>query len=139
MGGSKKAIIRGTDPFSSNSSTTSSNEIIIEPDSSWKIHHSALPLGGKTDNLKSITKPKDAQTTEEFVQYLKQTYYWVDVDNELKRIDSWLDSPKNKSKQEKTKKFIEGWMSRIEKPLEKEAYKPGNALGIYEGPYRSCL
>jgi len=122
----------------SNSSTTSSKEISIESDSSMENHHGDLPQLVKAD-LKSVGKTNYSRTNEEFVQYLKETFDWVDVDHELKQIDKWLESPKNKHKRQKNRKFVENWMSRVEKPMEKEPYKLGNCLGIYEGPHRSCL
>jgi hypothetical protein len=85
-----------------------------------------------------VSRTKDTRTTEEFVEYLKKTYDWVDIDIELKRIDAWLARPANRGRN-KTRRFVENWISRQEKPMQKETYKPGNMLGIYEGPHRSCL
>lgn len=96
-----------------------------------------LPSQREVNNPKS-KKHKDTRTTEEFVEYLKITYDWVDVDIELKRIDAWLARPANRGRN-KTRRFVENWISRQEKPMQKETYKPGNMLGIYEGPHRSCL
>ena len=102
-------------------------------------HPTGFPQGGKTDSVGKKTKfSKDTRTTEEFVEYLKETYDWVDVDRELKKIDAWLEKPVNKGKRHKTRRFVEAWIARSEKPMEKETYK-GNALGIYTGPHRSCL
>lgn len=86
-----------------------------------------------------VNKPKkqikDTRTTEEFIEDLKRIYDYIDVDTELKRIDAWL---LNHPSRQKTRRFVTNWLNRVEKPMQKEKQK-SNALGIYEGPYRSCL
>lgn len=87
------------------------------------------------DNEKRTKVSKDTRTTEEFVEDLKRIYDYIDIDMELKRIDAWL---LNHPDRKKTRRFVTNWLNRVEKPMEKEKYS-GNALGIYQGPYRSCL
>ncbi|MEY4350010.1 MAG: hypothetical protein RL078_52, partial [Bacteroidota bacterium] len=77
-------------------------------------------------------KTKDTRTTEEFVEYLKKTYDWVNIDTELKKIDVWLLSHPDRKK---TRRFVENWLLRKEKPMEKQS---SSMLGIVEG-YRPCL
>lgn len=102
-----------------------------------------IPDSGKSattknyNNEKRTKESKDTQTTEEFVEYLKNTYDWVDIDIELKKIDAWLAKPAN-SHRKKTRRFVENWISRSEKPMEKQQYVPGTMLGINEG-YRPSL
>ena len=97
-----------------------------------------LPSQSEVNNpAKRNPKSRDTRTTEEFVEYLKQTYDWVDVDTELKRIDAWLARPVNKDRK-KTRKFVENWIARSEKPMEKQSYVPGTMLGINQ-PYTPCL
>jgi hypothetical protein len=109
-----------------------------------EIPNAENPDSGKTATTKNYKneqrtkETKDTRTTEEFVEYLKKTYDWVDIDIELKRIDAWLARPANRGRN-KTRRFVENWISRQEKPMQKETYKPGNMLGIYQGSYRSCL
>lgn len=100
--------------------------------------NTAFPESGKPATTKYYNKEqrtkerKDTRTTEEFVEYLKTTYDWVDVDIELKKIDAWLVSHPDRKK---TRRFVEKWIARSEKPMPKQ--QP-NALGITKG-YRPCL
>lgn len=79
---------------------------------------------------------KDTRTTEEFIEDLRRIYDYIDIDTELKRIDAWLLTHPDRKK---TRRFVTNWLNRIEKPMEKQSYVPGNMLGIYTGPHRSCL
>jgi hypothetical protein len=94
-------------------------------------------LSSQGEVNKPIRSLKDKRTTEEFVQYLKDTYDWVDVEIELKKIDAWLAKPAN-SHRRKTRLFVEKWIARSEKPMQKQQYVPGSMLGINEG-YRPSL
>ena len=86
-----------------------------------------------------VNKPKrqvkDNRTTEEFVEYLKKTYDWINIDMELKRIDAWIATHPDRKK---TRRFVTNWMNRIEKPMEKQPYVPGSMLGINQS-YTPCL
>lgn len=93
---------------------------------------SGKPATTKKEYKEQRTKErKDTRTTEEFVQYLKTTYDWVDVDLELKKIDIWLSTHPDRKK---TRRFVENWIARSEKPMQKEK----TTLGITQG-YRPCL
>ena len=87
------------------------------------------------NNEKRTKENKDTRTTEEFVEYLKKTYGWINIDLELKRIDAWIATHPDRKK---TRRFVTNWMNRIEKPMEKQPYVPGSMLGITEG-YRPSL
>lgn len=89
------------------------------------------------NNEKRTKENKDTRTTEEFVEYLKKTYDWINIDIELKRIDAWLAKPANASRK-KTRAFVEKWIARSEKPMEKQPYVPGSMLGINQ-PYTPSL
>lgn len=89
------------------------------------------------NNEKRTKENKDTRTTEEFVEYLKKTYDWVNIDIELKKIDAWLAKPAN-SNRKKTRAFVEKWIARSEKPMEKQPYVPGSMLGINQS-YTPCL
>jgi hypothetical protein len=93
------------------------------------------PTNKNYDNEKRTKASKDTRTTEEFVEDLKKIYDYIDIDTELKRIDAWL---LNNPDRKKTRRFVTNWMNRVEKPMQKETGS-GNMLGIYQGPYRSCL
>lgn len=88
---------------------------------------------------REVNKPKrqvkDTRTTEEFVEDLKKTYDWVNVDIELKKMDGWLSTRPNRNK---TRRFVIEWLNRIEKPMEKQSYVPGTMLGINQ-PYTPSL
>ena len=87
------------------------------------------------NNEKRTKENKDTRTTEEFVEYLKKTYDWINVDIELKRIDAWIATHPDRKK---TRRFVTNWMNRIEKPMEKQPYVPGSMLGINQS-YTPCL
>lgn len=90
------------------------------------------PEATKNYKEQRTKKTKDTRTTEEFVEYLKKTYDWVNIDTELKKIDVWLLSHPDRKK---TRRFVENWLLRKEKPMEKQS---SSMLGIIEG-YRPCL
>jgi hypothetical protein len=87
------------------------------------------------NNEKRTKENKDTRTTEEFVEYLKKTYDWINIDVELKRIDAWIATHPDRKK---TRRFVTNWMNRIEKPMEKQPYVPGSMLGINQ-PYTPSL
>lgn len=87
------------------------------------------------NNKKRTKETKDTRTTEEFVEYLKKTYDWVNVDIELKKIDAWIATHPDRKK---TRRFVTNWLNRVEKPMEKQSYVPGTMLGINQ-PYTPSL
>ena len=114
-------------PFTENPNTE-------KPDT--EISESGKSVATKYYNNKKRTKEtKDTRTTEEFVEYLKKTYDWVNVDIELKKIDAWIATHPDRKK---TRRFVTNWLNRVEKPMEKQSYVPGTMLGITEG-YRPSL
>ena len=67
-------------------------------------------------NKNKNEKKREEQTDEQFISSLKANPLnsHVDVDRELLKMDDWmLKHPDRK----KTRKFIEGWICRIEKPV----------------------
>lgn len=56
-------------------------------------------------------------TDDEFIKTLKDNpaYKHIDISTELAKMDSWLLA---NPRRQKTRKFIVGWINRIEKPLE---------------------
>jgi len=114
-------------PFTENPNTEN-------PDT--EISESGKSVATKYYNNKKRTKEtKDTRTTEEFVEYLKKTYDWINIDIELKRIDAWIATHPDRKK---TRRFVTNWMNRIEKPMEKQPYVPGSMLGINQ-PYTPSL
>jgi hypothetical protein len=51
---------------------------------------------------------------ESFIKDLKEKYDYVDVDNELNKMDIWLSLRQGR---QKTRRFIVNWLNKIDKPL----------------------
>lgn len=75
-------------------------------------------LGDKKLTVSKSTKPKFADMTDqEFLEYLINTYTWLDVDKELKKCSAWARVNIQNSKGP-TRKRIINWMNKADsKPM----------------------
>lgn len=73
--------------------------------------------------------PKREKITDEvYIIKLKETFHWIDVDLELQKMDLWL---LNKPNRKKTRRFILNWLSKIDKPIDKNFSGGGKYEGIF--------
>lgn len=70
-----------------------------------------------TDTIQYKTKKEDS-----FIATLRDNiaYQHINIDHELAKMDVWLLLPKNKGRQ-KTRRFILGWLNKIDAPIETKA------------------
>jgi len=66
------------------------------------------------DKDKEKNKSASHKTDEEFLNELKTTYDWVDIQTELKKIDGWLSAHPGR---QKTRRFIINWLNKVDKPI----------------------
>ncbi len=76
--------------------------------SSKKIHT-------KETITKETIQKKYILSDEEFLSSLKNKFTWVDFDTTMVRLDAWLLANPGRKK---TRRFIVGWLNKIEKPLQ---------------------
>ena len=53
-------------------------------------------------------------TDDEFLTSLKEKFTWIDFDQAMVRMDAWLLAHPNRKK---TRRFIVGWLNKIDKPM----------------------
>ena len=66
------------------------------------------------DKEQDKDKDKDNKGGKDFLQELKKTYDWVDVDGEIQKMELWIS--KNKGRR-LTQKFAMNWLNKIDKPF----------------------
>ena len=87
------------------------------------------PLAG--DKVKVKVKDKVIKgvvggklSDEDFLKTLKESYDWVDIESEFKKMDVWLLDHRGRKK---TRRFIINWVNKIDKPfnghIEKKEFK----------------
>jgi uncharacterized protein YdaU (DUF1376 family) len=78
-------------------------------------------------NSAAPAKPKRPRTNnipdEDWIESLKLTYHWVDIDNEMRKIDAWVSV---NPQRQKTRRFIINWLNRVEKPVNTAAARKPN-------------
>lgn len=62
----------------------------------------------KESKINSVT------SHESFLEALKNTYNYINLDDEFKKMDGWLLANPHRKK---TRRFIINWLNRVEKPL----------------------
>lgn len=68
--------------------------------------------------LRSIKNTlKNVVTDEDFFKTIQKTYTWVDINQELTKMDGWLLSRPGRKK---TRRFIINWLNKVEKPYEQQ-------------------
>ena len=55
----------------------------------------------------------------EFLNRLKNTFSYVDLDHEIAKMQIWLTTPKGKGRK-LTRRFMLNWLGKIDKPLKEE-------------------
>lgn len=72
------------------------------------------------DNLPNHKKQSPKLSDDEFLKNLKtnSAYKYIDIDNELGKMDSWLLVHKGR---QKTRRFIVNWLNKIDRPIGAQA------------------
>lgn len=65
----------------------------------------------------TVKKPLTMLSDEDFLKNLQKTYTWVDINQELIRMDGWLLTHPGRKK---TRRFIVNWLNKVEKPYEQQ-------------------
>ena len=79
------------------------------------------------DNKKCVTEKTVTPylSDEDFIEDLKKTYDYVDVDNQLVKMEKWLSLRPGRKL---TRRFIINWLNKIDKPLKTVASPKNEAL-----------
>jgi hypothetical protein len=75
-----------------------------------------MPLKRGVQGCKDKDKDKDKDNNNvQFLEQLKKTYPYADIETEFKKMDMWLSAHPGRKK---THRFIINWLNKVEKPVD---------------------